>query len=317
MRCRLHAGRRGCRRRSAGDGPSRRPAVAADAGASTRMSHAEVAARRRRGPATRSRSETRGITSRRPPEPDLAVARADGLRQGRLVQLRPARPARRERRRDRRGVECDQGRRHHADAARAAGSRSSSSSRIGRSVLRSDTAPRAGAGRGLGEAHRERNGRRVDAAGLAASGALLSQTPQQFSASWAFVLEPLEGGRSRLVERFRVRYGESGVASHVVMPAVGFGVFVMMQRQMTGIRARAERPARTRVAPPANQAPRLPPSHGLPRSRSRRRSRRRGAGRTGARVRDRGLIRPIGSAPATSGRRRAVGRPDAVGFSGS
>ena len=94
--------------------------------------------------------------------------------------------------------------------------------------------------------------------GLAASGALLNQTPQQFSASWAFVIEPLEGGRSRLVERFRVWYGESGVASHVVMPAVGFGVFVMMQRQMTGIRTRAERPARTRVAPPANQAPEAP-----------------------------------------------------------
>ncbi len=86
--------------------------------------------------------------------------------------------------------------------------------------------------------------------GLAASGAILGQTPQQFSASWAFVIEPLEGGRSRLIERFRVWYGESGVASHVVMPAVGFGVFVMMQRQMVGIRDRAERLARVGMAPP-------------------------------------------------------------------
>jgi hypothetical protein len=95
----------------------------------------------------------------------------------------------------------------------------------------------------------------VSTRGVAASGAILGQTPQQFSASWAFVIEPLEGGRSRLIERFRVWYGESGVASHVVMPAVGFGVFVMMQRQMTGIRTRAER-ATTRPSP--RPAPILP-----------------------------------------------------------
>jgi hypothetical protein len=94
--------------------------------------------------------------------------------------------------------------------------------------------------------------------GVAASGAILNQTPQQFSASWAFVIEPLEGGRSRLIERFRVWYGESGMASHVVMPVVGFGVFVMMQRQMTGIRTRAERLARTRVTPPAPIHPEIP-----------------------------------------------------------
>ena len=81
-------------------------------------------------------------------------------------------------------------------------------------------------------------------AGLAASSAILGTTPQQFSASWAFVIEPMSGGRSRLIERFRVWYGESGVASHVAMPVVGFGVFVMMQRQMLGIKTRAERLAR-------------------------------------------------------------------------
>lgn len=78
-------------------------------------------------------------------------------------------------------------------------------------------------------------------AGLSASSAILGQTPQQFSASWTFVVEPLGDRRSRLIERFRVWYGESGMASHVVMPVVGFGVFVMMQRQMVGIKARAER----------------------------------------------------------------------------
>lgn len=78
-------------------------------------------------------------------------------------------------------------------------------------------------------------------AGLSASTALLGQTPQQFAASWTFVVEPLDDRRSRLIERFRVWYGEAGMASHVAMPVVGFGVFVMMHRQMVGIQARAER----------------------------------------------------------------------------
>ncbi len=92
-------------------------------------------------------------------------------------------------------------------------------------------------------------------AGLAASSAILGTTPQQFSASWSFVIEPLSGGRSRLIERFRVWYGESGVASHVAMPVVGFGVFVMMQRQMLGIRTRAERLAREGKPATAPTAP--------------------------------------------------------------
>lgn len=116
-------------------------------------------------------------------------------------------------------------------------------------VLRSDTA--------LVQAQAEAWAKRTGTApveaptrGVAASGAILGQTPQQFSASWTFVIEPLEGGRSRLIERFRVWYGESGMASHVVMPVVGFGVFVMMQRQMVGIRTRAERLARSGLRSP-------------------------------------------------------------------
>jgi hypothetical protein len=84
-------------------------------------------------------------------------------------------------------------------------------------------------------------------AGLAASGAFLRQTPREFAASWAFVLEPLEGGRTRLIERFRVRFGQASPAFRIVGPVMGFGVFVMMQRQMIGI---AERAVRTAVAPP-------------------------------------------------------------------
>jgi hypothetical protein len=89
-------------------------------------------------------------------------------------------------------------------------------------------------------------------AGLAASGAFLRQTPREFAASWAFVLEPLDGGRTRLIERFRVRFGPASPAFRIVGPMLGFGVFVMMQRQMLGI---AQRAVRTAVAPAQPAAP--------------------------------------------------------------
>lgn len=112
-------------------------------------------------------------------------------------------------------------------------------------VLRSDTAL-VMAQAAAAEAAEATDAERMPA-GLAASGAILSATPQQFSASWSFVLEPVSGGRTRLIERFRVWYGESGFGAQVIMPAVGFGVFVMLQRQMVGIKARAERLARERA----------------------------------------------------------------------
>ncbi len=115
-------------------------------------------------------------------------------------------------------------------------------------------------------------------AGIAASGALLGATPQQFSASWAFVVDPIGGGRSRFIERFRVWFGESGMASHVVMPVVGFGVFVMLQKQMVGIKTRAERLAREASAPAVPASP-VPP-----------------------------IVKPM--APATNGHDRAAEEPD-------
>jgi hypothetical protein len=49
-----------------------------------------------------------------------------------------------------------------------------------------------------------------------------------------------------LIERFRIRVGGAGATFQVVGPFIGFGVFVMMQRQMIGLRARA---VLTAVAP--------------------------------------------------------------------
>lgn len=86
--------------------------------------------------------------------------------------------------------------------------------------------------------------------GLAASGAFLGATPAQFRASWTFVLEPAGPGRTRLIERTRYWSTGGDRVSRVVLPILGFGVIVMMQRQMIGIRDRAERMAADRIPAP-------------------------------------------------------------------
>jgi hypothetical protein len=78
--------------------------------------------------------------------------------------------------------------------------------------------------------------------GLAATGRFAGRAmPPRFAASWAFVLEPLGSDRTRLVERVRFGADAATSGSRLLGPAMGFGVFVMMQRQMLGIRDRAER----------------------------------------------------------------------------
>jgi hypothetical protein len=70
--------------------------------------------------------------------------------------------------------------------------------------------------------------------------------PGDFQASWAFVLEPQEDNRTRLIERFR---GHMELPSEGTTPpfapalaskALLFGLFVMVRRQMLGIRDRVE-----------------------------------------------------------------------------
>jgi hypothetical protein len=79
-------------------------------------------------------------------------------------------------------------------------------------------------------------------ANLKATGMFMENAqPTEFAASWAFVLEPMDGGRTRLVERLRAKFGEGDKPwTKVSLPAMGFGVFVMMRRQMLGIRDRVE-----------------------------------------------------------------------------
>ena len=86
-------------------------------------------------------------------------------------------------------------------------------------------------------------------ANVRATGAYLDASmPGDFQASWTFVLEPTSGGTTRLIERFRGRM--EPVDGRPAPPAIAgkalvFGLFVMVRRQMLGIRDRAEgRPIR-------------------------------------------------------------------------
>jgi hypothetical protein len=60
-----------------------------------------------------------------------------------------------------------------------------------------------------------------------------------FGASWAFVLEPEPGGRTRLIERVRLHLDVSGGQKRA-MPFMGLGLFAGMRRQMLGIKRRVE-----------------------------------------------------------------------------
>jgi hypothetical protein len=77
-------------------------------------------------------------------------------------------------------------------------------------------------------------------AGLEASGRFMkSAMPPRFAVSWAIVLEPMSGGRTRLIERVRARFGEATPGSRALGPVLGFGVFLMTRRQMLGLAERA------------------------------------------------------------------------------
>ena len=77
--------------------------------------------------------------------------------------------------------------------------------------------------------------------GLVASAAIMRSQPRRFRASWAFVLEPIDGDRTRLIERVRVEYAEIAAWNRVSGPLFGVAVFLMTRRQLLGIKQRAER----------------------------------------------------------------------------
>jgi hypothetical protein len=98
--------------------------------------------------------------------------------------------------------------------------------------------------------HPEGNGKTP--ANVAAAGAFMTAAqPPEFAASWAFVLEPLGGERTRLIERFRIHFGDERPWNRYTLPMMGFGVFVMMRKHMLGIQERAQRPVEQLSEAPA------------------------------------------------------------------
>ena len=99
--------------------------------------------------------------------------------------------------------------------------------------------------RALVQAQAEAAGEGLETASgnVRAAGAYLDASmPGDFQASWSFVLEPTPVG-TRLIERFRGRM--EPVENRPAPPAIAgkallFGLFVMVRRQMLGIRDRAE-----------------------------------------------------------------------------
>lgn len=89
-------------------------------------------------------------------------------------------------------------------------------------------------------------------AGVQLSGGMLERgVPTQFAGSWAFVIEPAADGSTRLIERLRFDFeGPQPAGMRVAMEAMGFGVFLMVRRQMLGIRDRAERLAGANLPAP-------------------------------------------------------------------
>jgi hypothetical protein len=78
-------------------------------------------------------------------------------------------------------------------------------------------------------------------AGLHLAGALGGMSMPEFRATWTFILEPeTDGTRTRLIERFRVKAADEGIAQKLSLPLMGIGVFAMTRKHMLGLKERAE-----------------------------------------------------------------------------
>jgi hypothetical protein len=71
--------------------------------------------------------------------------------------------------------------------------------------------------------------------------ALATDGPIDFAATWAFVLDELPSGRTRLIERFRFHFvAPDQPWTRYSLPFVGFGLFIVIRRQLLNLKARAE-----------------------------------------------------------------------------
>jgi proline iminopeptidase len=77
-------------------------------------------------------------------------------------------------------------------------------------------------------------------AGLKASGAMLDASFPEFAASWALLLERVEGDKTRLIERMRARTPGNGPVSALLGEIMGTGIVLMQRKQLLGIKSRVE-----------------------------------------------------------------------------
>ena len=82
--------------------------------------------------------------------------------------------------------------------------------------------------------------------GLQFAGVVGDKAMPEFRGTWAFILEPLDGGRTRLIERFRIWTADAGLPQKLGMPMMGLGVFAMTRKHMLGVKERAEAAANGR-----------------------------------------------------------------------
>lgn len=66
----------------------------------------------------------------------------------------------------------------------------------------------------------------------------------EFMVSWAFLLEPLPDHRTRLIARYRASVPRATKGNRLLRPLTGLGIFRLQQRQLLGIKARAEHAGR-------------------------------------------------------------------------
>jgi hypothetical protein len=92
--------------------------------------------------------------------------------------------------------------------------------------------------------------------GLQVGGAMFDTSMPEFRATWSFILEPEAGGKTRLIERYRIWAAEAGVSQKLGLPVMGLGVFAMTRKHMLGVKERAETAASNGAAgTPAVETP--------------------------------------------------------------
>jgi hypothetical protein len=75
----------------------------------------------------------------------------------------------------------------------------------------------------------------------------------EFAVSWAFLMEPLAEGRTRLFARYRAALSPAARSHRLLQPVTGLGIFWLQRKQLRGIKLRAEYARRTQMKAPRSE----------------------------------------------------------------